>query len=293
EMRDHVCAQCHVEYYFRGENAILTYPWTEWPKDQPLRFEMIEDYYEKVRNMPGGFQQDWTHAVTKAPMLKMQHPETEVVSSGVHASLIGCVDCHMPKVERNGRNVTDHTLNSPLNKLEACLGCHNGFSEDEMYQRVYDIQTRNVAALLRAEKAVLALIEDIAMVREELAGKEPFAQISDAGEQEAAITQELSDVLDYHRRSSMRWDWIGASNSSGAHSPKEALRVLEQAVDLAREGQDLLVDVAAEHDIDVDPTKNPTLPQAPDPIDPESIIGSQPPAITQAADRRVLEQLDR
>lgn len=29
EMRSYVCAQCHVEYYFAGENKILTFPGTE------------------------------------------------------------------------------------------------------------------------------------------------------------------------------------------------------------------------------------------------------------------------
>ena len=276
-MRDYVCAQCHVEYYFKGKNAVLTYPWTEWPKGQPLRFEMIEAYYEKVRKLPGGFQQDWIHAVTKAPMVKMQHPEYEVVSSGVHARFMGCVDCHMPKTEWKGREVTDHTMGSPLNKLDNCLGCHNDMSADQMYQRIYDIQVDVNAAYLTSEKAILALIEDIAMVRE--------------AERESAITAELTDVLDHHRGASMRWDWIGASNSTGSHSSREAFRVLDQAVDLARDGQSLLVKVAAQHGIELVPTTDPTLPQAPDVINPESIVGSIPPAITRAADRRVIDRL--
>lgn len=293
EMRDHVCAQCHVEYYFKGENAILTFPWTEWPKGQPLKFEMIEDYYEKVRNIPGGFQQDWTHAVTKAPMVKMQHPEAEVVSSGIHANFIGCVDCHMPKIERNGKTMTDHTMGSPLNKLDNCIKCHSNMSEDQLYQRVYDKQVRNVAALLRAEKGILALIQDIAMVRQELATKDPFAKIADDGERETAITEELKDVLDFHRAASMRWDWIGASNSTGAHSPTEALRVLEQAVVKARDGQTLLTEVAATHGIKFAPTTQPILPEAPEVINPGNIVGSLPPEITQKADQVVLEQFNQ
>ncbi|MGI9508579.1 MAG: ammonia-forming cytochrome c nitrite reductase subunit c552 [Geminicoccaceae bacterium] len=293
EMRDYVCAQCHVEYYFQGPDAVLTYPWTEWPKDQPLRFEMVEAYYDKVRELPDGFQQDWTHAVTKAPMVKMQHPEFEVVSSGVHARFMGCADCHMPKTEWNGREVTDHTMGSPLNKIDTCLGCHNDMSADQMFQRVYDVQVDIIASYLTAEKAILALIEDIAMVRDALAKLDPFAQISDAAEREGAITEELADVLDYHRRASMRWDWIGASNSTGAHSSREAFRVLDQAVDVAKEGQSLLVRVAAEHEIELVPTTVPALPQAPDVIDPEDIVGSLPPAITQAADRRVQDVLGK
>ena len=291
EMRDHVCQQCHVEYYFKGKNAVLTYPWNQWPKGEPLRIEMIEAYYEIERNTEGGFQADWTHAVTRAPMLKMQHPEAEVVSSGKHAKIAGCVDCHMPKVERSGVVVTDHALNSPLSKLDTCLGCHNRMSEEEMYQWVYDLQVRNVAAFLRAEEAILALIQDIAMVREALAEREPFAQIADAAEREAAITAELKDVLDYHRRSSMRWDFIGASNSTGAHSPDEALRVLNQGITLARDGQQVLKTVAAQHGINLVPTIEPTPPPVPEVLEPGNIVGSPPPEITREADERVRAKL--
>ena len=292
EMRDYVCAQCHVEYYFQGKDAVLTYPWTEWPKGEPLRFEMVEAYYDKVR-ASGVFPQDWTHAVTKAPMLKMQHPEFEVVSSGVHARFMGCADCHMPKTEWNGRQVTDHTMGSPLNKIDTCLGCHNDMTADQMYQRVYDVQVDINASYLTAEKAVLMLIEDIAKVRGALAEKSPFAEISDAQEREQAITEVLTEVLEHHRRSSMRWDWIGASNSTGAHSSREAQRVLDQAVELARNGQSLLVRVAAEHEIELVPTTEATLPPAPEVIDPDDIVGSLPPAVTKAADRRVRDRLGK
>ena len=286
EMRDHVCQQCHVEYYFKGANNVLTYPWNQWPKGQPLKIEMIEAYYEIARNEQGGFQADWIHAITKAPMLKMQHPEAEVVSSGKHAKIIGCVDCHMPRIQRNGKTVTDHTLNSPLNKLDNCRTCHNGFSEEELYQWVYDIQVRNVAALQRAEKAILALIEDIVLVRHELGTRNPFVKITNEADREAAITKELSEVLNFHRRSSMRWDFIGASNSTGAHSPTEALRVLKQAVVLARNGQALLRGVAASHGIELEPTIEPSHPKAPEILEPGNIVGSLPPAITREADQK-------
>jgi nitrite reductase (cytochrome c-552) len=29
EMRTYVCAQCHVEYYFLGDNKVLTFPWSQ------------------------------------------------------------------------------------------------------------------------------------------------------------------------------------------------------------------------------------------------------------------------
>lgn len=287
EMRDHVCQQCHVEYYFKGANAVLTYPWTQWPKGKPLAFEMIEAYYEIERNKPDGFKADWTHNVTKAPMLKMQHPEAELASSGPHAKMgVGCVDCHMPKVDYKGKKVTDHTISSAYNKLESCQTCHN-VSQDEIKQMVYNNQVRTAAHLLTAEKAILALIQDIAMVRGELVGKKPFKDISSGSERDAAISKELTDTLNAHRRASMRWDWVGASNSTGAHSPGEALRVLKQAVDIAREGQGRLKAVADKHSIKLVLTTEPVHPEAPDPIEPGNIVGSLPPKITRKADQDV------
>ena len=64
EMRTFVCAQCHVEYYFKGEEKMLTYPW-----HNGLKVEEIEAYYDSVGH------KDWTHPETGAPVLKAQHPE--------------------------------------------------------------------------------------------------------------------------------------------------------------------------------------------------------------------------
>ena len=43
EMRSLVCAQCHVEYYFKGEEKYLTFPW-----DGGKTVEDIEAYYDKA-----------------------------------------------------------------------------------------------------------------------------------------------------------------------------------------------------------------------------------------------------
>jgi nitrite reductase (cytochrome c-552) len=84
EMRSYVCGQCHVEYYFKGPEKRLTYPW-----HNGLKADEILSYYEGV-----GFN-DWTHAVSGARTLKAQHPEFELHNQGVHArSGVACADCH-------------------------------------------------------------------------------------------------------------------------------------------------------------------------------------------------------
>lgn len=85
-MRTYVCAQCHVEYYFKGKEKTLTFPWSEG-----LKADQILACYDKV-----GFK-DWTHKETGAPTLKAQHPQFEMFSQGIHArSGVTCSDCYMP-----------------------------------------------------------------------------------------------------------------------------------------------------------------------------------------------------
>ena len=92
EMRAFVCGQCHVEYYFKGPEKRLTYPWAKG-----LKVENIVAYYDEI-----GFR-DWTHKDTGAPALKAQHPEFEMWNQGSHARAgVTCSDCHMPKGTHGG-----------------------------------------------------------------------------------------------------------------------------------------------------------------------------------------------
>jgi nitrite reductase (cytochrome c-552) len=86
EMRTYVCAQCHVEYYFKGPGKTLVYP-----RAKGIGVEQIEAYYDAVQ------WKDWDHPDTGAPVLKAQHPEFELWTQGIHArSGVACADCHMP-----------------------------------------------------------------------------------------------------------------------------------------------------------------------------------------------------
>lgn len=284
EMKNHVCQQCHVEYYFQGKDKVLTFPWANWEKDKPFNIDDMEKYYDDIR-AAGIFEKDWKHATTKAPMLKMQHPESEMTSSGRHSrDGIACVDCHMPQVEKNGEMFTDHNIDSPLNDLIACKSCHSDLSETEIRKMVADTQRHTARGLLAAEYAIMALIDDIEGVRAELAKKKEFADISDPAKQEAAISKAIESALEMHRRSSMRWDFVGAENSTGIHSPKEAWRILRDAENLAREGQDLLADSAIKYGIKYSKTDKGKMPEPAPELNPGHIVGSTPPTITQEAD---------
>lgn len=58
-MRTFVCAQCHVQYYFKGTGKTVTYP-----RSKGTRIEEIEAHYDEI-----GFS-DWTHGITGAKALK-------------------------------------------------------------------------------------------------------------------------------------------------------------------------------------------------------------------------------
>jgi nitrite reductase (cytochrome c-552) len=210
EMRTYVCSQCHVEYYFAGENKILTFPW-----DKGFTIDDIDAYYQEV-----GFT-DWTHAETGGRMLKAQHPETELYSTGLHAaSGVSCADCHMPYVREGSVKVSDHWLRSPLTNVSAaCQTCHN-FSEEELEARITTAQNRTAELLRQSEDALIDAIDAIVAVK-------------NAG----ATEEELAEIYTLHRRAQLRWDFISSENSTGFHSPQEAARVLADSIDLARQAQ--------------------------------------------------------
>jgi len=210
EMRSLVCAQCHVEYYFKGEDKRLTYPW-----HKGIRVEQIETYYDGV-----GWK-DWTHAVSGAPVLKAQHPEFEMWSRGVHArSGVACADCHMPYRREGAVKISTHHVRSPLlNVSLACQTCHR-WPEAEIKARAEAIQDTTQSLLARAEEAVLALIDAIDKVP-----KDP------------AFQDRLKGPRDLHRKAEWRLDFVAAENSTGFHAPQETARILAEAIDYARQGQ--------------------------------------------------------
>jgi len=220
EMRTYVCAQCHVEYYFAGEDKILTFPWSEG-----LAIENIEQYYINNGHI------DWTHTESNSPLLKMQHPEFEMYSSGIHSdSGVACADCHMPYTRVGSVKYSDHWLRSPLTNVSAaCQTCHN-VEEDELINRVIEIQTITSNLLRDTEEALIGAID--AIVVAQTAG---------------ATDEQLEAARTLHRSAQMRWDFVSSENSTGFHSPQEAARILAEAIDLARQAQiaAILVETAA------------------------------------------------
>ncbi|HTO98434.1 MAG TPA: ammonia-forming cytochrome c nitrite reductase subunit c552, partial [Myxococcales bacterium] len=213
EMRAFVCGQCHVEYYFKGAEKRLTFPW-----DKGLQAEKILAYYDEI-----GFK-DWVHKETEAPVLKAQHPEFEMWSQGVHArSGVTCADCHMPYIRVGAQKISDHHVRSPLlNVANACQTCHR-YPEAEIKERAEQIQNRHYELRNHAMDALMDLIRDV----------------KDA-KQKGLSDDQLQKPRDFQRKAQFLLDFAEAENSTGFHAPQEGSRILGLSLDYARQGQQML-----------------------------------------------------
>jgi nitrite reductase (cytochrome c-552) len=215
EMRAYVCGQCHVEYYFKGPEKRLVYPWAKG-----LKVEEILAYYDEAQF------KDWTHAETDAPALKAQHPEFEMWNQGIHArSGVACADCHMPYKREGALKISDHHVRSPvLNINRACQTCHK-WPEEELKARVEAVQERTYKLRNVAMDALVDLIQDLKAAKG--AGK---------------TDSELLRAQDFQRKAQFYLDFVEAENSTGFHAPQEAARILGESIDFSRKGQQTLHD---------------------------------------------------
>ncbi|AGC47079.1 putative cytochrome c nitrite reductase catalytic subunit NrfA [Myxococcus stipitatus DSM 14675] len=213
EMRTYVCGQCHVEYYFKGKEKRLTYPWAKG-----INIDQIMAYYDEDGHT------DWTHALTGAKVLKAQHPEFEMYNQGIHArSGVACADCHMPFQRVGAMKVSDHQVRSPLlNINRACQTCHK-WSEAELLSRAETLQTRTFQTRNLAMDALVDLIHDLERAQK-------------MGTPEAS----LAKARDFQKRAQFYLDFVEAENSMGFHADQEAVRILGNSINFSRLGQNAL-----------------------------------------------------
>lgn len=210
EMRTLVCAQCHVEYYFKGDGKYLTFPW-----DGGMTVEAMEAYYDKQEFS------DWTHALSRAPMLKAQHPDYELFLLGPHSQRgLSCADCHMPYKAEGGIKYSDHQIVSPLKNVSStCQTCHRD-SEEKLRQYVYDYQDKALEIRDRIET--------------ELAKAHVMAKTAwDNGATQGGMKEALRLI----RQAQWRWDFAVASHGGSFHAPVEVQRILAHSLDRSLQAQ--------------------------------------------------------
>ncbi len=214
EMRSLVCAQCHVEYYFdkgkvEGANY-LTLPW-----DKGFSADSIESYYDEIKFS------DWTHGLSKAPMLKAQHPGYEVYMTGIHAERgVSCADCHMPYKTEGGQKFTNHQMQSPLNNIAgSCQVCHREEATTLM-KNVYDRQDKIIENRDKLEEL---------LVRAHVEAKQAWEW--------GAKEEQMKDILQDIRHAQWRWDYTAASHGGSFHAPVEVGRVISTGISTAQEAR--------------------------------------------------------
>jgi nitrite reductase (cytochrome c-552) len=218
EMRTVVCANCHVEYYFKGDGKYLTFPWAKG-----THIDSIVGYYAAA-----AFK-DWEYPGTGTPMLKAQHPEFETYTADSTHFLAGvaCADCHMPYVRQGAAKFSSHDIHSPLLTAElACGQCHS----DTQYVvgRVKIIQDQHATAKTATEDALIDAIHAI-----KLAAAAPTAD-----------TALLDQARQLHRKAQYMWDFVSAENSMGFHNPDYSMRILADSTNFARQAQMLAAQAA-------------------------------------------------
>jgi nitrite reductase (cytochrome c-552) len=210
EMRSYVCGQCHVEYYFKGTDKTLTFPW-----QKGLKVENILAYYDEVKH------KDWTHKQTGADVLKAQHPEFEMFNQGIHSRAgVSCADCHMPYQRQGAMKISSHHIQSPLLTInQSCQTCHKA-DENELKFRAETIQERTFNLRNLAMNALMDLITGISNAKNN-----------------GSTDEQLAVPRDYQRKAQFFLDFVEAENSMGFHAPEEAARILGESINFTRMGQ--------------------------------------------------------
>lgn len=228
EMRSLVCAQCHVEYYFtnkdNGPAAKPVFPWDKGfgPEDM---YQYYKEHGPKNASGKSGPFADWTHAASKVPMIKMQHPEYETWVDGTHgAAGVSCADCHMAYERMDGKKISSHWWTSPLKdpKLTACRQCHADKSPEFLRERVLYTQDRTFNLLLAAQDQSLKAHEAVRLGNAHTGDKDPAY--------DALMTEAREQV----RKGQLFWDYISAENSIGFHNPTKAFDTLAKSTECSR-----------------------------------------------------------
>jgi len=217
-----LCAQCHVEYYFKpGGSLEVTLPW-----DNGFSSEDILYYYENYVMPDGtvGFT-DFHNPTAAVDLIKIQHPEFEMFKAGgtnPHDRIgMSCVDCHMPMMPQNSVEIRSHWWTSPLRHVEeSCSSCHTNTAQIQA-------QTKAIQNEIKEKQgAILELLAQAGLA------------IQDA-ELEGVDSLLLEEARGYFQKAVFYWDFVAAENSYGFHNPTEARKAFDQSKEYALQILDL------------------------------------------------------
>jgi len=212
------CAQCHVEYECNPVTDIKTDKKIKFddPRTNVFSWRNIFDTYEYYTKTLGIYT--FKHGITKAKIIKAQHPETEVWWESKHEKAgVDCIDCHMPD--------KFHSPMSPkiIGVEKTCLNCHKEWNKEEALYVIEGIQEYIRGKMRDAEFHLSRLVNTISLA------------------DKMEVKKEIVDsarVL--HSKAHLLWEWWTAENSDGFHDPDEAFITLGEASRLAEKGWKML-----------------------------------------------------
>jgi nitrite reductase (cytochrome c-552) len=232
DARTLTCSQCHVEYTC-GKSGVdgIDRDAFGWSK----AYDLHERYTQQFQ-----YKQDWKHKLIGQPLIKNQHPETELYWESTHYNAgASCGDCHMPEITgSNGQRFRSHWFTSPFKlddpklvsqfetatgvRVDAadnpCRRCHaDRTARAEDQQRAFFARQQTVQALLVTSVGELARVK----------------AASDAG---AKIDQaKYQTALTAHRKAHVLWENLAVSeNSMGFHNIEECMSSMDAAEKDAR-----------------------------------------------------------
>lgn len=233
-----LCAQCHVEYTC-GRSGVdgMARDAFGWTKAANLHDEYTATF---------GYQQDWTHAIIGAPLIKSQHPETELYWNSPHYTAgASCASCHMPTVRtESGERIRSHWFTSPYKygnsatyaafasatglrpdgapEANPCAACH----EDRT-----DAGTAGQRAVYDRQKVV----QELLAASVNALGKLRAAEAAGVPIKESRRDQ----AIEAHRKAHVLWEnLIVSENSMGFHNFDEVLDAMDAAEAEARAALD-------------------------------------------------------
>ena len=218
ELRNLVCAQCHVTYMVTKDKDMhsndVVFPWA----GSKVGNITIENIIKQLKSSPANGE--WKQSVTGFKMAFIRHPEYELYSNNSPhwQNGVSCADCHMPNITVDGKKVADHRIMSPMkNDLIACAACHTE-TPQQLREKILAIQDATMTVYLKAGYATATDAKLFEMANKaEAAGKKI---------DKAAYAQ----AKEQYEQAFYRVIFIGAENSTGCHNPKEAMRVLNDGL---------------------------------------------------------------
>lgn len=213
------CAQCHVEYTC-GKSGVDgidrdVFGWSK-ARDLDALYTGLFDY-----------AQDWKHKTIGQPLIKSQHPETELYWNSPHYTAgASCDDCHMPQVRtRDGRVFRSHWMTSPYKYQDAKLfsafasatGLDTGYNDRPCARCHPDRQADGIAqqqSVFERQKKVQDLLAT------------SVAALGAVKPEGAAYDSALAS----HRKAHAIWEnLIVSENSMGFHNYEEVMASLAEA----------------------------------------------------------------